>query len=86
MGGMIAYARIGSYQESRIANLVTVGSPFSFELSTTSLRLWHKVGSCTTSVFPTVPIGSLENLTTTVFGFNTKAWSCRNSLISRKYR
>lgn len=59
MGGMIAYARIGSYQESRIANLVTVGSPFSFELSTTSLRLWHKVGSCTTSVFPTVPMGSL---------------------------
>lgn len=62
MGGMIAYARIGSYNENRIANLVTVGSPFSFELLSNSLKLWHKVGFCTTSIFPVVPIGSLAKM------------------------
>lgn len=28
IGGMVAYARLGSYDEDRIANLVTFGSPF----------------------------------------------------------
>ncbi|GIX43018.1 MAG: alpha/beta hydrolase [Leptospiraceae bacterium] len=59
MGGMIAYARIGSFNETRIANLITVGSPFSFELSTSSLRLWHKVGSCNTAILPAVPMGTI---------------------------
>jgi len=59
MGGMIAYSRIGSLEETRIANLVTIGSPFSFELSTTSLRLWHKTGGCTTTFLPAIPMGTI---------------------------
>ncbi len=61
MGGMVAYARIGSYEEKRIANLVTVGSPFNFQLPNTSLQLWHKAGSCTTSILPVVPMGTIAN-------------------------
>lgn len=62
MGGMIAYARIGSYNETRIANLVTVGSPFSFELPSTSLELWHKSGSCISSVLPVIPMGTVAKM------------------------
>lgn len=62
MGGMIAYARLGSYKETRIANLVTVGSPFSFELPTTSLELWHKTGSCVITFLPVIPMGTISKI------------------------
>ncbi len=62
MGGMIAYARIGSFQENRIANLVTIGSPFSFELPSLSLELWHRTSSCGLSVFPTIPVGTIAKI------------------------
>ncbi|MFN3398669.1 MAG: alpha/beta fold hydrolase, partial [Sulfurimicrobium sp.] len=62
MGGMIAYARIGSYNENRIANLVTIGSPFSFELPSSSLQLWHKTGSCTNLILPVIPIGTVAKM------------------------
>lgn len=62
MGGMIAYARVGTYSDTRIANLVTVGSPFNFELNTLSLRLWHTAGSCTTSFLPVVPMGTIARM------------------------
>ena len=59
MGGMVIYARAGSMNETRIANLVTIGSPFSFPFKPKKLNLLDTV-SPILSIFPTVPVGSLS--------------------------
>lgn len=43
MGGMIAYARIGTYKEGRIANLVTIGSPMDYPPLPESQLLWYRL-------------------------------------------
>ncbi|TGK20915.1 alpha/beta hydrolase [Leptospira fluminis] len=40
MGGMISYARIGSLGETRVANLVTIGSPMIMDPPSRALQLW----------------------------------------------
>ncbi|MCB1137719.1 MAG: alpha/beta fold hydrolase [Leptospiraceae bacterium] len=61
MGGMIAYARIGSYGETRIKNLITLGSPFLFTTPTRNLNTWNSLGICN-SILPVLPMGSLARL------------------------
>jgi pimeloyl-ACP methyl ester carboxylesterase len=59
MGGMVALTKIGSYSEDRIANLVTIGTPYTFlkEIETT------KVSRASTFNFfswlsPVIPTGT----------------------------
>lgn len=61
MGGMIAYARIGSYQEKRIKNLITLGSPFVFTTPTRNLNTWNSFGFCN-SLLPVLPMGTLARM------------------------
>ncbi len=58
MGGMVIYARAGSMGENRIANLITIGSPFSFPFKSKKLNLLSSLEP-TLKVLPTVPVGSL---------------------------
>lgn len=62
MGGMIAYTRIGTFNEDRIANLVTIGSPFIFEKDTMGKKLKNMNGTLgwMTNITPVVPTGSVS--------------------------
>ena len=61
MGGMIAYARLGSYNEKRIQNLITIGSPLVFTTPTRNLNTWNFFSGCN-SLLPVIPTGSLARL------------------------
>ncbi|MCC5814648.1 MAG: alpha/beta fold hydrolase [Leptospira sp.] len=61
MGGMIAYSRIGSYGEKRIANLVTIGSPFSFSEPNEAIKNMNKMKSMT-PLLPVVPARRLARI------------------------
>ena len=61
MGGLIAYARIGSLGEERIKNLVTIGSPFLFETPTRNLNTWNALGNCS-FLLPVLPMGSMARM------------------------
>jgi polyhydroxyalkanoate synthase len=58
MGGMIAYARLGTMNENRIENLVTIGSPFLFGLPGQNFRLWNS-GSSLMRFLPVLPTGCI---------------------------
>ncbi len=58
MGGMVIYARAGTMGETRISNLVTIGSPFSFPFKPKKLNLLGALEPAL-NVLPTVPVGSL---------------------------
>lgn len=60
MGGMVIYARAGSLGESRIANLVTLGSPFSFPFRPKKLSYLGFLQPIL-NFNPTVPVGSLAS-------------------------
>ncbi|MBK8393923.1 MAG: alpha/beta fold hydrolase [Leptospiraceae bacterium] len=61
MGGMVVYTKIGTFNETRIANLVTVGSPFSFYSPTKYLQ-WLNMGSSLLDILPVFPSASLARL------------------------
>lgn len=61
MGGMIAYARIGTLNESRIKNLITLGSPFLFQTPTKNLNTWNTLGMCS-FMLPVLPMGNLARM------------------------
>lgn len=61
MGGMVAYARLGTMSENRIENLVTIGSPFIFGLPGKNFRLWNS-GSSLTGLLPVIPTGCIGKL------------------------
>ena len=69
MGGMVIYARAGSMGENRIANLVTLGSPFSFPFKPKKLDVLNLLQPIL-NIFPTVPVGSLAGFSSyTPFDF-----------------
>ncbi|MCB1179720.1 MAG: alpha/beta fold hydrolase, partial [Leptospiraceae bacterium] len=61
MGGMIMYARMGSMGENRVANLITVGSPFTFFHATKNLKLMQSF-SWLTAIVPVVPSASIARI------------------------
>jgi len=61
MGGMVVYTKIGTYKEDRIANLVTIGSPFSFYTPTKYLKSLSKF-SPLLRIIPVIPLSSLTHL------------------------
>lgn len=61
MGGMIAYARIGSLGEDRVANLVTIGSPFSFPEPSKTLKFANSM-SFLTYVLPAIPVRRMARI------------------------
>ncbi len=60
MGGMIAYTRLGTFNEDRIENLVTIGSPFYFHKDAmgNQLKNINSTFGWTTNILPTVPTGT----------------------------
>lgn len=69
MGGMVIYARAGTLGESRIANLVTLGSPFTFPFIPKKLSILESIQPLL-NISPTVPVGSLaETSSYTPFDF-----------------
>lgn len=54
MGGMIAYARIGTLGDDRVANLVTVGSPVILPLANKNELMWYRI-SPGMAILPMVP-------------------------------
>jgi poly(3-hydroxyalkanoate) synthetase len=61
MGGMVVYTRIGTFKENRIANLVTLGSPFSFYNPTKHVKMMSSF-SFLLKLLPVVPTASLAHL------------------------
>jgi polyhydroxyalkanoate synthase len=61
MGGMVVYAKIGTFKENRIANLVTLGSPFSFYNPTKLLKILNGF-SFFLRIIPVVPSANLAHL------------------------
>lgn len=61
MGGMVVYTKIGTFQEKRIANLVTLGSPFSFYNPTKNLQTLNKF-SFLLRFIPVIPSASISHL------------------------
>ncbi len=61
MGGMIAYARVGTFKEDRIKNLVTLGSPFVFENPTRNLNTWNSLSMCS-FLLPVLPMGTMARM------------------------
>ncbi len=61
MGGMVAYTKIGTFKENRIANLVTLGSPFSFYNPTKYLNAMTGF-SFFLRFMPVVPTSSIAHL------------------------
>lgn len=61
MGGMVAYARLGTMRENRIKNLVTIGSPFLFTLPGENFQIWNS-GSSLTEYLPVIPTGCLGKI------------------------
>lgn len=61
MGGMVIYTKVGTYKEDRIANLVTVGSPFSFYNPTKSLKILNGFSEIIPFV-PVMPTASIAHL------------------------
>lgn len=61
MGGMVVYTKIGTYQENRIANLVTIGSPFSFYNPTKYVK-WLNMGSFLLRAIPVIPSANIAKL------------------------
>ncbi|PJZ71288.1 alpha/beta hydrolase [Leptospira perolatii] len=54
LGGMIIYARLGSYSENRISNFVAIGSPSIMDPPSRALSLWTKF-SWAMNLWPVVP-------------------------------
>ncbi|MCZ8346398.1 MAG: alpha/beta fold hydrolase [Leptospiraceae bacterium] len=61
MGGMVAYARLGSYGEDRISNLVTLGSPFFFPEPNKTFQTWHNF-SFLSYIIPVIPTENLASI------------------------
>jgi polyhydroxyalkanoate synthase len=62
MGGMIAYARIGSFGEERIARLVTIGSPGVLPLAGRTLMQMYSMsgGLAVLAVVPVAPFAQIK--------------------------
>jgi poly(3-hydroxyalkanoate) synthetase len=60
MGGMVVYARIGTLGEERIANLVTLGSPFLFPFTTKKVKFLNNFNFAVTFL-PSVPANTVSN-------------------------
>lgn len=61
MGGMVVYTKIGTFQEKRIANLVTLGSPFSFYNPTKNVKTLNSL-SFLLRFIPVIPSASIAHL------------------------
>src|SRR5262249_3767360 len=63
MGGMVAYARAGTYRDARIGQLVTVGSPGTFApMSRLLLRAYATSGAM--ALMPAVPVAFFARFAT----------------------
>lgn len=61
MGGIIAYARLGTYNETRIANLVTIASPMMLApADRTMLTLYKMRGGLV--ILPVLPVATFSGL------------------------
>jgi len=58
MGGMVVYARLGTYKEDRISNLITFGSPFFFPEPNKTFRMLSHF-SFLSYIIPVIPTESL---------------------------
>ncbi|HMV76473.1 MAG TPA: alpha/beta fold hydrolase [Leptospiraceae bacterium] len=61
MGGMVMYMRIGTMNENRVANLVTLGSPFLFPFPSWKLKIQKKAGFFT-PLFWVIPSGFFSRI------------------------
>ncbi len=61
MGGMVVYARLGSMNENRIANLITLGSPFSFFQPTKNIKFMHSFNWLLPGL-PVVPASTIARI------------------------
>ena len=62
MGGMVVYTRLGTFKENRIANLVTLGSPFSFPNTTKYLKAMSSNFTFLLRVLPVIPSANLAHM------------------------